>query len=617
MVSPPAGARRIRVEELARLPTFVFPTVSWSGDKLAVYWDKTGRFELYLLDLRTGEVRQVSRGEVPRAIRAGFAWDRSDRYIVFARDFQGNEQHDLYRLDTATGEVIQLTSDPTCQEYPVEFSPDNSWLTVLTNRRLPEAPDRPGQLNLWKLRTDGAEYVPLTRFPFPVWGGIWSPDGRWVAFVTNEDPTNLKNRDGYLVRPDGTGLQKVFSVRAGSQDYLVAWHPDGRHLAVSSDAFGVRRAGVLDLATGSVRWLSPEDVEETAVQFSKNGRYLLTLRNQEAQVRPVVYDLANGTGRVLDLPAGVAFGSAFALNDTKVVLTYTTPSTRPALLAYDLETGRMETLIPAEYGPFDPAVFVGAEHIYYPSFDGTPIPAILYRPRDIPPGAKLPALVHVHGGPTAQWFLAFDPFAQLLVDRGFVVLMPNIRGSTGYGVAFRDAALRDWGGADLEDVAAGARYLKGLDYVDPDRIVIFGGSYGGFMTFLAVTKKPELWRAGVAWVGITDLKRMYDSSMEHFKYFLREQMGDPEANADLWADRSAINFAHNLKAKLLIVHGRNDPRCPVEQSRIFRDRLLELGYREGVDFEYVEFEDEGHGSNDIEQKIRTYRLLVDFLDRVL
>lgn len=617
MVSRPTGARRIQVEELARLPTFVFPTVSWSGDKLAFYWDKTGRFELYVLDFRSGEVRRVSRGEVPRAIRAGFAWDRSDRYIVFAKDFQGNEQHDLYRLDTATGEVVRLTDDPTCQEYPGEFSPDNAWLTVLTNRRLPEAPDRPGQLNLWKLRADGSEYLPLTRFPFPVWGGSWSPDGQWVAFVTNEDPTNLKNRDGYIVRPDGTGLQKVFSVRPGSQDYLVAWHPDGRRLAVSSDAFGVRRSGVLDLATGAVRWLSPEDVEETAVQFSKNGRYLLTLRNREAQVRPVVYDLETGAGRVLDLPAGVALGSAFALGDTKVVLTYTTPSTRPALLAYDLQTDRTETLIPAEYGPFDPGLFVGAEHIYYPSSDGTPVPAILYRPREVPPGARLPALIHVHGGPTAQWFLAFDPLAQLLVDRGFVVLMPNIRGSTGYGVAFRDAALRDWGGADLEDVVVGARYLKGLDYVDPDRLVIFGGSYGGFMTFLAVTKKPDLWRAAVAWVGITDLKRLYDSSMEHFKYFLREQMGDPEANADLWADRSAVNFAQNLKAKLLIVHGRNDPRCPVEQARIFRDRLLKLGYRDGVDFEYVEFEDEGHGSNDIEHKIRTYRLLVDFLDRVL
>lgn len=617
MVSRPARADRIRVEDLARLPSFVLPTVSWSASKLAVYWDKTGRFELYVLDLRTGETRQVSHGEVPRAIRAGFVWDRTDRYIVFAKDFQGNEQHDLYRLDTATGEVVQLTSDPTCQEYPVEFSPDNGWLTVLTNRRLPEVPDRPGQLNLWKLRADGGEYVPLTRFPFPVWGGLWSPDGEWVAIVTNEDLSNLKNRDGYILRSDGSALKKVFSIRPGSQDYLVAWHPDGRRLAVSSDAFGVRRTGILDLVTGSVRWLSPEDVEETAVQFSRNGRYLLALRNQEAQIRPVVYELETGTGRLLELPAGVALGSAFALDDSKLILTYTTPTTRPTLLAYDLATGRTDTLIPAEYGPFDPAIFVGAEHIYYPSFDGTPIPAILYRPREIPAGARLPAIIHIHGGPTAQWFLSFDPFAQLLVDQGFVVLEPNIRGSTGYGVGFRDAALKDWGGVDLGDVAAGAEYLKNLDYVDPERLVVFGGSYGGYMTFMTVTKKPDLWRAAVAWVGITDLKRMYESSMEHFKYFLREQMGDPEADAQLWADRSPINFAQNLQARLLIVHGVNDPRCPVEQSRIFRDRLLELGYREGVDFEYVEFEDEGHGSNDIEQKIRTYRLLVDFLERVL
>ena len=94
-------------------------------------------------------------------------------------------------------------------------------------------------------------------------------------------------------------------------------------------------------------------------------------------------------------------------------------------------------------------------------------------------------------------------------------------------------------------------------------------------------------------------------------------MGDPEQDAALWADRSAINFAENLEARLLIVHGANDPRCPVEQSRIFRGRLVELGREEGVDFEYVEFADEGHGSNDIEQKIRTFRILADYLDRVL
>jgi dipeptidyl aminopeptidase/acylaminoacyl peptidase len=105
--------------------------------------------------------------------------------------------------------------------------------------------------------------------------------------------------------------------------------------------------------------------------------------------------------------------------------------------------------------------------------------------------------------------------------------------------------------------------------------------------------------------------------MEHFKYYFRMQMGYPDENATLWEERSPINYADRLRAKLLMVHGVNDPRCPVEQSRIFRDKLLELGRKEGEDFEYVEFTDEGHGSTDIQHKIRTYKLLADFMDRHL
>jgi dipeptidyl aminopeptidase/acylaminoacyl peptidase len=274
-------------------------------------------------------------------------------------------------------------------------------------------------------------------------------------------------------------------------------------------------------------------------------------------------------------------------------------------------------LLPAEYGTIDRALFVEAKHVWYPTFDGRKIPALLYTPRGIAAGERLPALVHVHGGPTWQWFRGFDPFAQFLVDRGLVVIEPNIRGSTGYGVDFRDAAIKDWGGADLEDVAGAAEYLKTLPYVDPERLVVFGGSYGGFMSFIAATKKPDLWRAAVAWIGISDLHKLYDKSMEHFKYYFREQMGDPEKDRALWRDRSAIEFADKLQAKLLMVHGVNDPRCPVEQSQIFRDRLLALGRKEGEDFEYVELGDEGHGSTDIAQKIRTFNILADYLERVL
>ncbi|HEV8634813.1 MAG TPA: S9 family peptidase [Chloroflexota bacterium] len=608
--------QRIPLEELARLPSFYLPLLSWARDKLAFYWDKTGRIELYVMDLATRTVRQVSHGEVPRALKAGFVWDRSDRVIVFGKDRDGDEQNDLYAIEVETGAVTQLTSDPTAQEYPGEFSPDNAWLTVVTNKRTPDAPDRPGQVNVWKVRPDGSEYQPLTRFPFPAWGGQWSDDGRSISFVTNEDPTNLKNRDGYVIRPDGSGVRRVFSVRAGSQDVLNDWHPDGRRMAVTSDASGVQRVGILDLERGDVRWLGREGVDESAARLSDSGRRLVCLRNQESQLRPIVYDVETGAERELQLPPGAAFGAQF-VDDDRLLMTYTTDTTRPGLILYDLPSDACETLLEPEYGSIDPEAFVEADHVSYKSSGGTEIPALLYRPRGIPEGTGLPAIVHVHGGPTGQWFRGFDPFAQFLVDRGFVVLEPNVRGSTGYGVAFRDAALKDWAGVDLEDVAAGAAYLKALPYVDPERLVVFGGSYGGYMTFMAVTKKPEIWRAGVAWVGITDLKRMYDQSMEHFKYFLREQMGDPDKDAALWADRSAINFAQNLEAKLLMIHGATDPRCPVDQSRTFRDRLLELGRKEGEDFEYAEFADEGHGSTDIEQKIRTFKLLAEYLERVL
>jgi dipeptidyl aminopeptidase/acylaminoacyl peptidase len=610
-------APQIRLEELCRLPSFYLPVVSWKGDRVAFYWDKTGRIELHVMDLATKAVRQVSHGEMPRALRTGFIWSRDDRWIVFGKDAAGNEQHDLFTIDVEMSVVSQLTKDPAAEEHAIEFSPDDAWLTVTTNKHLPETPDRPGQLNLWTVRRDGSDYTPLTRHPFPVYGGHWSDDGNWISYVTNEDPKDLKNRDGYIIRPDGTGGRKVLSVRPGSQDSVAGWHPDSRHLAVTSDASGQNRAGILDIETGNVRWLSPEGVDEHAQRFSENGRWLATFRNHESQIKPVLYDVESGAARELQVPAGVAYGAQFYGSDRKLLLFHGSDTTRASLLAYDLTTDTYETLIAPEYGSIDRRAFVASKHIYYQAFDGKQIPAILYAPRDIAPGERLPALVHVHGGPTGQWFRDFDPFAQFLADRGFVVLEPNIRGSTGYGVEFRDAALKDWGGADLEDVAAGAAHLKTLPYVDADRLVVFGGSYGGFMTFIAATKKPDLWRAAVAWVGISDLHAMWSESKEHFRYFLREQMGDPETDRALWRDRSAIEFADQLRAKLLMVHGVNDPRCPVSQSRLFRDKLLALGKREGEDFEYVELGEEGHGSADIEQKIRTFRILADYLERVL
>ncbi len=599
-------SQRIRLEDIMHLPSVYFPAVSHNREKLAFYWDTTGSMELYVLDLPHGAPKQVSRGNVPKSLRAGFIWSQDDSRIVFAKDVGGNEQHDLFSMDVMSGEVTQLTNTPQTQEYPVEFSPDDHWISILSNRD--------GQLNLYKLSTDGKQALCLTTFSSPVSAGYWSPDGSQLAIAANES-TNLRNQDIYVISADGSECHRVLGVHDGSQDRPVAWLPDGQRLAITSDASGVSQPGILDLNTGNVVWLGTDGIDESAAAVSDNGKYLATLRNQDAAIDVVIHNLETGNAAVIGGESGLAIWPDFALDDTTLVMAKTSPTRHRELLTVNLATGQEQTLTPVDYGDLDRSAFARSTHIRYPSKDGLSVPAVLSMPADLPQDASAPAMVIVHGGPTGQFFLAFDPFVQILVDRGYVVLQPNVRGSTGYGVAFRDMNINDWGGGDLQDVAAGVDYLKSLGTVDASRIAVFGGSYGGYMTFMAVVKQPDLWKAGVAWIGITDLHRLYDKSMEHFKYYLRTLMGDPVENANLWRDRSAIHFVQNVKAKLLILHGVNDPRCPVEQSRIFRDRLIELGYHEGADFEYIEFDDVGHASSDIRQKTKTYQLIVDFLDR--
>jgi len=129
---------------------------------------------------------------------------------------------------------------------------------------------------------------------------------------------------------------------------------------------------------------------------------------------------------------------------------------------------------------------------------------------------------------------------------------------------------------------------------------------------------PSLWTTGVAWIGMTDLPALYEESMPHFQAMLEQQLGDPEANGDLWANRSAITHVENIEAPVFVIHGVNDPRVPISQAREFRDALEERrGWTEGEDFEYEELTEEGHGSTDVSQKIRAFELLGDFLDRRL
>ena len=363
--------------------------------------------------------------------------------------------------------------------------------------------------------------------------------------------------------------------------------------------------------------MAPGEYDETPMEFSPDGRRLLVMRTMGLRVALAVYDLA--TGRAQTSPFQMSYkGEAGFTSDEPWVVAMRDGSNQPnEIIRWHLETDEVQVLWSPPSGGVAPDSLVAGRIVHYPTYDGREIEALRIAPRVSEEGQRWPAIVYVHGGPTWQWFDEFDPVVQFMVSRGFVVLLPNIRGSTGYGATFRDLNRMDLGGGDLQDLAAAARSLASLPYVDAARLGVTGISYGGFMTYMALTKQPEIWTAGCAEAGITDWLKGYEGQLPALQHYLRALMGDPATNAELWEDRSPVNFARQMKAPLLMIHGVHDPRCPIIHAHVFRDALLQTGHHEGEDFEYLEFSDEGHSSFDVEQRMRSVVPMMEFFQRRL
>jgi dipeptidyl aminopeptidase/acylaminoacyl peptidase len=230
-------------------------------------------------------------------------------------------------------------------------------------------------------------------------------------------------------------------------------------------------------------------------------------------------------------------------------------------------------------------------------------------PYNLPRQAISPAIVYVHGGPTSQTVNSFNRFVQYMVNQGYLVIAPNYRGSTGYGKEFQHANLFDMGGGDLQDVLAAADWMKQTGYVDPKKLILMGGSYGGYMTMMGVTKAPEVWAAGVPIVPFVNWFTEIQNEDPVLQQSDLATMGDPAKNKTLFEDRSPINFIDQVKAPLLLLAGGHDPRCPHEESQQVVDAIKKKG---GV-VDYKVYENEGHGFSKVENQIDAYKRAADFL----
>ncbi|MGM0510858.1 MAG: prolyl oligopeptidase family serine peptidase [Thermoplasmatota archaeon] len=599
-------AEKYPLEELASLPEFYHPAASPDGEKVAFYWDRSGRNELYILDRSSGDIKQLSDGEVPKNARWHIMWDNKGEKVLFHKDEGGNEQNDIYSMDLEGSVKKEVELDGQCILQDV--SPDGGYVLFTS--------DRDEQMNLFRYSFESGKIEKLTDYKLPVWSAVYSPDGEWIAYQANESD-DLRNKDIYQCKPDGSEKRKLDIGEEGAENSPVRWSPDGKKLLVTDNSEDMNRPGIYHVEEEKVDWFGDENYEDRPVAFKPNGDGFLGFRIKNASWIPVYFGL-DGTVKELELKEGVSGfpfsgGCGVFVSDSSFIVSYTQGDRRKELLEYDMENDDHKVLLEAEYGDLDPDSFVPAEYVTYGSHDGVEIGALLYDPGVRPS----PAVVMVHGGPHGQSIKAFNIYAQFLASRGYAVLQPNYRGSIGKGREFKRMIHMDWGGMEQDDVAAGAEWLKEQDWIDEDRIAVFGGSYGGYSVYMQMVRYPELWTTGVAWIGISDLHKLYEGDMPHFQAMLREQMGDPEENYELWRDRSPIEHIENMKNPILMIHGVNDPRCPIEQARIFKEGLEDMGWEEGEDFEYEELSEEGHGSTDINQKIRAFQILEDYLERRL
>ena len=604
---PKADVQKFTVEKLFMTRSIGGTAWSPDGKTVAFVSNISGRLNLWTVPAQGGWPTQLT---VSDQRQARPAWSPDGKWIAYMSDHDGDEQWDIFVVSPLGGEVINLTHTPEIAEEDPQWSPDGRMLAYVVKPKTSST----FEIDVMDFATQEVRH--LTSGTPKERGNVsplWSHDGKRIAYTQ----VHAKGTDSDIYVVDVATAQSTrLTPHSGEQLYSVNdWSPDGKKLLITSNASnGYDNVGLLDTASKKIEWLTQDKWEIQGGNFSPDGHTVTWTANVDGNTDIYFHDLAGGQTEALPLPAGVnepgGHDSAFTRDGSRLLYIHNGPDSPADACIYDLASKRSQQVTHSLVAGVRSADLVEPYLVHYPSRDGKfQISAFVYVPHNLPQNHQSPAVVYVHGGPTSQTVNLFNRGIQFLVNQGYLVIAPNYRGSTGYGKEFQQANLFDMGGGDLQDVLAAADWIKRSAYVDPKKLVIMGGSYGGYMTMMAVTKAPEVWGAGVAIVPFVN----YFTEVQNEDPVLREMdlatMGDPVKNKALWEDRSPIFFVDRIKAPLLILAGAHDPRCPESESRQVADAIKKRG---GV-VDLKIYEDEGHGFSRVPNQIDSWKRINDFL----
>ncbi len=581
----------------------------WSPDGKTIVFvsNISGRNNLWLVPAEGGWPQQLT---ISDQRQSSPTWSPDSKWIAFQSDYDGNEQWDIFLVSPKTGQLVNLTNTPEIAEMHPRWSPDGRYLAYMVKPKTSSVFEIDVYDTLMREVRHLTTGTPADKLNE---GEIWSHDGKWIVYTQGQ----AKGTDSNIfIAEVATGKSTLLTPHEGEQRYSAnAISPDGKKVLITSNAGnGYDNVGLLDIATKKITWLTEDKWEINGGEFSPDGKSVTWTANVDGNTDIYLHNLASGKTTSLPLPKGVnstgGSSSAFSRDGSRLLYYHNGPTAPNDAWTYELASGKSTQVTHSLLAGVRPEDMVEPFLVHYPSRDGKwTISAFVYMPYNLPRNAQHPAIVYVHGGPTSQTVNSFNRFVQYVANQGYIVIAPNYRGSTGYGKEFQQANLFDMGGGDLQDVLAAADWMKQTGYVDPKKLILMGGSYGGYMTMMGVTKAPEVWAAGVPIVPFVNWFTEIQNEDPVLQQSDLATMGDPEKNKALYEDRSPIHFIDNVKAPLLLLAGGHDPRCPKTESQQVVDAIKKRG---GV-VDYKVYENEGHGFARVENQIDAYKRAADFL----
>jgi len=591
----PYGFERFaRTREISQL--------QFAADKRSVYFvDNDGRVNnVFAMDLETGARRQVTHSEEPVA---EFMVGHTGGYLIIVRDVGGNESDDLYRFDLHTGETLRLTDAGIGDSTMLcGVSPDDQRVYYAQTQ------DKRREAGLWQVDVDGSNARQLLSGDGRTLEcDEVSPDGRYIVYgeLIGFDTRHLGLLD--LV----TGQARSIMAVNGINNVDACFSEDQVYFrsALDSDGFRLWRYRIGEGAPVPVRLPLIEDLE--GLSMHANGRAAVVDYRGRLTGRTAIFIDGFDAPTSFGLPPASIVGAVFSHDDPKVGIVFTETATMPRRY-YRVGVGRPSLFYDANRSGIPEKELAEVRSLLIPAFDGLEIPVHLFIPNGTSARYPRPAIVVIHGGPDDHVDPRYQSSIQFIANRGFIVVAPNVRGSTGFGKRYASLDDGDWGGAHISDTVAVAAAVRRLDFVQADNLFVVGSSFGGFSVMSLVTRYPHTFRAAVNFFGFTELATFVASWPSYLQRHLHSALGfDPRHHP--WRNwlLSPIYHLEQVRIPLQIHQGANDSRVPREQSDWLVQRLRRLGRT----VEYFVYPDEGHGFSRLQNEADAYRRMIEFFRR--